>query len=82
MNILGFLGSVAILWLVFFEKNFNEITNLDQKTCRKSNESEAREKQHNQLMIQNQQLQAQRSHTIQALQQQQPQILPLLMQRQ
>ena len=47
-----------------------------------SNEREAREWQHNQLIIQNQQIQAQQSQAIQALQQQQAQILALLLLRQ
>ena len=47
-----------------------------------NNEREAREWQHNQLIIQNQQIQAQQSQAIQALQQQQAQILALLLQRQ
>ena len=46
------------------------------------NEIEARERQHNQLMIQNQQMQAQQNQIIQALLQQQAQILALLLQRQ
>ena len=44
-----------------------------------SNKREAREWQHNQLIIQNQQIQAQQSQAIQALQQQQAQILALLL---
>ena len=44
-----------------------------------NNEREAREWQHNQLIIQNQQIQAQQSQAIQALQQQQAQILALLL---
>ena len=44
-------------------------------------EREAREWQHNQLIIQNKQIQAQQSQAIQALQQQQAQILALLLQR-
>ena len=44
-----------------------------------SNEREAREWQHNQLIIQNQQIQAQQSQAIQALQQQQAHILALLL---
>ena len=47
-----------------------------------SNERGAREWQHNQLIIQNQQVQAQQSQAIQALQQQQAQILALLLLRQ
>ena len=44
-----------------------------------NNEREAREWQHNQLIIQNQQIQAQQSQAIQALQQQQAHILALLL---
>ena len=47
-----------------------------------NNERKVRESQHNQLMIQNQQMQAQQSQTIQALLQQQTKILPLLLQKQ
>ena len=47
-----------------------------------NNEREAREWQHNQLIIQNEQIQVQQSQAIQALQQQQAQILVLLLQRQ
>ena len=66
--------------LVFFEKNLNKIANLYQKICKKKiNEREARERQHNQLIIQNQQIQAQ---AIQVFQQQQAHILVLLLQRQ
>ena len=46
------------------------------------NGREAREWQHNQLIIQNQQIQAQQSQAIQVLQQQQAQISALLLQRQ
>ena len=46
-----------------------------------NNEGEAQERQHHQL-IKNQQMQAQPSQTIQVLQQKQAQILALLMQRQ
>ena len=49
---------------------------------KENNEREARERQHNQLIIQNQQMQAQQSQTTQVFQQQQPQILVLLLQRQ
>ena len=46
--------------LVFSKKNLSKIANLDQKTCKKkNNEREAREKQHNQLLIRNQQMQTQ-----------------------
>ena len=47
-----------------------------------NNEREAREWQHKQIIIQNQQIQSQQSQGIQALQQQQAQILALLLQRQ
>ena len=47
-----------------------------------NNEREARKRQHNQLIMQNKQIQAQQSQTIQALQQQQAQILAFLLQRQ
>ena len=47
-----------------------------------NNEREARKRQHNQLIIQNKQMQAQQSQAIQALQQQQAQILAFLLQRQ
>ena len=47
-----------------------------------NNEKEVREWQHNQLIIQNEQIQVQQSQTIQALEQQQDQILVLLLQRQ
>ena len=59
--------------LVFFEKNLNKIANLYRKICKKkkSNERETRERQHNQLIIQNQQMQVQQSQTIQVFQQQQ-----------
>ena len=49
---------------------------------KQNNEREVREWQHNQLIRQNQQIQAQQSQAIQALQQQQAQILVLLLQRQ
>ena len=52
--------------------------NLQEET----NEREARERQDNQLIIQNQQMQAQQNQAIQALQQQQAQILALLLGRQ
>ena len=46
--------------LVFSKKNLSKIANLDQKTCKKkNNEREDREKQHNQLLIRNQQMQTQ-----------------------
>ena len=47
-----------------------------------NNEREARKRQHNQLIIQNKQMQAQQSQAIQALQQQQAQILAFWLQRQ
>ena len=47
-----------------------------------NNERKAREWQHKQLIIQSQQIQGQQSQAIQALQQQQAQILALLLQRQ
>ena len=47
-----------------------------------NNKREARKRQHNQLIIQNKQMQAQQSQAIQALQQQQAQILAFLLQRQ
>ena len=47
-----------------------------------NNERETRERWHNQLIIQNRQMQAQQSHVIQALQQGQTQVLALLLQRQ
>ena len=46
-----------------------------------NNEGEVRERQHNHLIIHNQQMQAQQNQAIQALQQQQAQILALLLQR-
>ena len=48
-------------WLVFFEKNLNQIANLDQKTCK----NKIRIK----LITQNQDSQAQQSQVIKALQQ-------------
>ena len=45
------------------------------------NERKARERQHKQLIIWNQQIQAQQSQEIQALQRQQAQILALILQR-
>ena len=59
--------------------NKNKVKHIVQKI---NNEREARERQHNQLIIQNQQMQAQQSQTIQVFQQQQAQILVLLLQRQ
>ena len=47
-----------------------------------SNARKARERQHKQLIIRNQQIQAQQSQEIQTLQQQQAQILALLLQSQ
>ena len=47
-----------------------------------NNERESRERWHNQLIIQNRQMQTQQSHAIQALQQGQTQVLALLLQRQ
>ena len=49
---------------------------------KENNEREARKIQHNQLIIQNKQMQAQQSQAIQALQQWQAQILAFLLQRQ
>ena len=45
-------------WLVFFEKNLNKIANLDQKTCKNKTMKGNREWQNNQLIRQNQQIQA------------------------
>ena len=47
-----------------------------------NNKREARKREHNQLIIQNKQMQAQQSQAIQALQQQQAQILAFWLQRQ
>ena len=47
-----------------------------------NNEREARERQHNQLIIRNQQMQVQQSQAFQALRQEQAQILAFLLQRQ
>ena len=60
---------VAHKWLVFFEKNLNKIANLDQKTCKKKTMKGKLEKDSipNQLIIQNQKMQAQQSQAIQAL---------------
>ena len=68
--------------LVLFEKNLSKVKNLDQKTCKKNNERQARKRQYNQLIIQNKQMQAQQSQAVQALQQQQAQILAFWHQRQ
>ena len=46
-----------------------------------NNEREARKRQHNQLIIQNQQMQAQQSQAIQALQQYQIQILAFVLRK-
>ena len=62
--------------LVFIEKNLYKIANLDSKTCKNKT---MKGKLGN---IQNEQIQVQQSQTIQALQQQQAQILVLLLQRQ
>ena len=70
-------------WLVFFEKKLEQDREFRSEDLQEqNNEREAREWQHNQLIIQNQQIQAQQSQAIQALQQQQAQILALLLQRQ
>ena len=69
--------SVIQKWLVFFENSWTRSEDLQEE----NNEREAREIQHNQLIIQNQQIQAQQSQAIQALQQQ-AQILALSLYRQ
>ena len=68
----GFLGEKREQDLEFRSEDLQE----------QINEREAREWQHNQLIIQNQQIQAQQSQAIQVLQQQQAQISALLLQRQ
>ena len=53
--------------MVFFEKNLNKIANLDQKTCKKKTMKGKLKKDSipNQLIIQNQKMQAQQSQAIQ-----------------
>ena len=55
--------------LVFVQKNLNKIANLDQKTCKKKTMKGKLEKDSipNQVIIQNQKMQAQQSQAIQTL---------------
>ena len=73
-------------WLVFIRfirEKFEQRRELRSEDLQEEhNEWEARKREHNHLIIQNKQMQAQQSQTIQALQQQQAQILAFWLQRQ
>ena len=73
-------------WLVFIrfirEKLEQSREFRSEDLQEENNEQEVRKIQHNQLIIQNKQMQAQQSQAIQALQQQQAQVLAFLLRRQ
>ena len=70
-------------WLVFFKKNLNKITNLDQKTCKnKTLKGKLGNDNITTSLHKINKSKTQQSQAIQVLQQQQTQILALLLQRQ
>ena len=67
----------------FFREKLEQNRKFRSKDLQEQNNArKARERQHKQLIIRNQQIQAQQSQGIQTLQQQQAQILALLLQSQ
>ena len=72
LEVVGFLGEKLEQDREFRSEDLQE----------QNNEREARERQHNQLIIRNQQMQVQQSQAFQALRQEQAQILAFLLQRQ
>ena len=67
----------------FFREKLEQNREFRSKDLQEQNNArKARERQHKQLIIRNQQIQAQQSQEIQTLQQQQAQILALLLQSQ